>query len=152
MNLPEYKDLRMRMTEDGKHEVLDILRRRFVSLTPEEWVRQHFIHFLIIEKGYPQGLLANEVELKVADKKLRCDSVLFDQNRQPKVVIEYKAESVELTPKVIRQITTYNMLLNVDYLMISNGLVHLCLHYEKNDDKWVFVKEIPQYEELIVKK
>ena len=67
------------------------------------------------------------------------------------MVIEYKAESVELTPKVIRQITTYNMLLNVDYLMISNGLVHLCLHYEKNDDKWVFVKEIPQYEELIVK-
>ena len=151
MNLPEYKDLRMRMTEDGKHEVLDILRRRFVSLTPEEWVRQHFIHFLITEKGYPQGLLANEVELKVADKKLRSDSVLFDQNRQPKMVIEYKAESVELTPKVIRQITTYNMLLNVDYLMISNGLVHLCLHYEKNDDKWVFVKEIPQYEELIVK-
>lgn len=151
MNLPEYKDLRMRVTEDGKHQVLDILRRRFVNLTPEEWVRQHFIHFLITEKGYPQGLLANEVELKVADKKLRCDSVLFDQNRQPKVVIEYKAESVELTPKVIRQITTYNMLLNVDYLMISNGLVHLCLHYEKNDDKWVFVKEIPQYEELIVK-
>ena len=91
MNLPEYKDLRMRVTEDGKHQVLDILRRRFVNLTPEEWVRQHFIHFLITEKGYPQGLLANEVELKVADKKLRCDSVLFDQNRQPKVVKGDKA-------------------------------------------------------------
>lgn len=148
MNLPEYKDLRIRVTEDGKHQVLDILRRRFVNLTPEEWVRQHFIHFLITEKGYPQGLLANEVELKVADKKLRCDSVLFNHNRQPRMIMEYKAESVELTPKVIKQITTYNMLLNVDYLMISNGLMHLCMHYEKNDDKWIFMKEIPEYDSI----
>lgn len=148
MNLPEYKDLRMRVTESGRHEVLDILRHRFVNLTPEEWVRQHFIHFLITDKGYPQGLLANEVELKVGEKKLRCDSVLFDRERRPKAIIEYKAESVALTQKVIKQVTTYNMLLNVEYIMISNGLMHLCLHYEKEDNKWVFLKDIPEYQEV----
>ena len=148
MNLPEYKELRTRVTDNGRHEVLDILRRKYVSLTPEEWVRQHFINYLIKDKGYPQGLLANEVELKVGEKKLRCDSVLYGHDRQPRMIIEYKAESVELTPKVIKQVTTYNMLLNVDYLMISNGLMHLCLHYEKDNDKWIFLEEIPEYEKL----
>ena len=148
MNLPEYKELRTRVTDDGRHEVLDILRRKYVSLTPEEWVRQHFINYLITEKGYPQGLLANEVELKVGDKKLRCDSVLYGHDRQPRIVIEYKAENVALTPKVIKQITTYNMILQVKYLIISNGLMHLCLHYEEDTDKWIFLEGIPEFKTL----
>ena len=81
MNLPEYENIRLRKTQDGKHEVLDILRRRFVTLTPEEWVRQHFVNFLISHKGYPAALMANEVELTVGGKRLRCDSVLFDKER-----------------------------------------------------------------------
>ena len=148
MNLPEYKDLRTRVTDNGRHEVLDILRRKYVTLTPEEWVRQHFINYLITEKGYPQGLLANEIELKVGDKKLRCDSILYGKDMQPKMIMEYKAENVALTPKVIKQITTYNMLLRVRYLIISNGLMHLCLHYEEEKDKWTFMEEIPEYKTL----
>ena len=148
MNLPEYKDLRTRVTDNGRHEVLDILRRKYVTLTPEEWVRQHFINYLITEKGYPQGLLANEVELKVGDKKLRCDSILYGKDMQPKMIMEYKAENVALTPKVIKQITTYNMLLRVRYLIISNGLMHLCLHYEEEKDKWTFMEEIPEFKTL----
>lgn len=148
MNLPEYKDIRIRMTQNAKYEVLDILRQRFVSLTPEEWVRQHFVNWLITEKGYPKALMANEVEIKVGDKKLRCDSVLFDSERMPQVIMEYKAESVALTPKVITQITTYNMLLKVNYLFISNGKQHLCLHYNKKEDKWDFLCEIPNYSDL----
>ena len=148
MNLPEYKELRTRVTDDGKHEVLDILRRKYVSLTPEEWVRQHFINYLIKDKGYPQGLLANEVELKVGEKKLRCDSVLFGHDRQPRMIIEYKAENVTLTPKVVKQITTYNMILKVKYLIISNGLMHLCLHYEEDKDKWTFLEGVPEYESV----
>ena len=149
MNLPEYKELRTRVADNGRHEVLDILRRKYVTLTPEEWVRQHFINYLITEKGYPQGLLANEVELKVGDKKLRCDSVLYGQDRQPRMIIEYKAENVALTPKVIKQVTTYNMILRVKFLIISNGLIHLCLHYEENEDKWTFLNDIPNYNSLI---
>lgn len=148
MNLPEYKNLRTRVADNGRYEVLDILRRKYVSLTPEEWVRQHFINYLITDKGYPQGLLANEVELKVGDKKLRCDSVLYGHDRQPRMIMEYKAENVTLTPKVIKQITTYNIILKVKYLIVSNGLMHLCLHYEEEADKWAFLEEIPKYGEL----
>jgi len=138
----------MRITDNGRHEVFDILRHRYVTLTPEEWVRQHFINFLISEKDYPQGLLANEVELRIKEKKLRCDTVLFNRSREPVMIIEYKAESVTLTPKVIKQVTTYNMLLGVKYLIISNGKMHLCMHYEEQEDKWIFLEDIPHYNSL----
>ena len=94
MNLPEYKNIRIRKTQDGKHEVLDILRQRFVTLTPEEWVRQHFVNFLIHHRGYPAALMANEIELTVGEKRLRCDTVLFDKERKPQMIIEYKAEAI----------------------------------------------------------
>lgn len=148
MNLPEYESIRLRKTANGKHEVLDVLRQRFVALTPEEWVRQHFVHFLVSHKGYPAALMANEVELTVGGKRLRCDSVLFDKERKPRMIIEYKAESIPLTDKVLTQVATYNMLLHVDYLMVSNGNTHLCLHYNHGKRKWEFLPGIPQYSEL----
>ena len=148
MNLPEYESIRLRKTANGKHEVLDVLRQRFVALTPEEWVRQHFVHFLVSHKGYPAALMANEVELTVGGKRLRCDSVLFDKERRPRMIIEYKAESIPLTDKVLTQVATYNMLLHVDYLMVSNGNTHLCLHYNNGKRKWEFLPGIPQYSEL----
>ena len=104
MNLPEYKDIKIRKTQNGKYEVLDILRHRFVSLTPEEWVRQHFVNFLVTERQYPAALMANEIEICVGDKRLRCDSVLFDRGGKPLMIMEYKAESVTLTADVLRHI------------------------------------------------
>ena len=77
MNLPEYKDIRLRKTLNGKHEVFDILRHRYIALTPEEWVRQHFVNYLITKKGYPGALLANEVELRVGDKVRLLMAFLF---------------------------------------------------------------------------
>lgn len=148
MNLPEYKDIKLRQSQDGKYEVLDILRHKFVSLTPEEWVRQHFVNMLITYKGYPAGLLGNEVELAIGDKKLRCDSVLFGSDRKPRMIIEYKAESIPLTEKVITQITTYNMLLHVSYLIVSNGNQHLCLHYNMETKRWNILPDIPSYNDL----
>lgn len=148
MNLPEYTDIRIRKSQNGKHEVLDILRQRFVALTPEEWVRQHFVNYLITHRGYPKGLMANEIELTVGEKHLRCDTVLFGLDRRPRMIIEYKAESIPLTEKVLTQITTYNMLLHVSYLVISNGNQHICMHLDPKQNKWVFLKEIPTYSEL----
>lgn len=136
------------MTQNGKREVLDVLRQRFVTLTPEEWVRQHFINFLICHRGYPRALMANEVELAVGEKRLRCDSVLFDMERKPRMIMEYKAEDIPLTDKVLTQVATYNMLLHVDYLIASNGNTHLCLHYNHDKGKWEFMPDIPQYTEL----
>ncbi len=143
LNLPRYE---IRVVErEGKRMILDVLRRKYVALTPEEWVRQHFIHYLCDHKGYPSAYLANEVELKVGDKKLRCDTVLYDSDLRPRMIIEYKAPSIKLTQKVFDQITVYNFLLRVDYLIISNGLQHYCCRMNYENHAYEFAREIPDY-------
>lgn len=128
--------------------VFDILRRRNVALTPEEWVRQNFIHYLINHKGYPQELLANEVALQVGDKALRADSVLYSRDLRPRMIVEYKAPTVTITQKTFNQITVYNMLLHVDYLVISNGLNHYCCKMDYDSKKYLFLEEIPDYQNI----
>ena len=128
--------------------MFDILRRRYVALTPEEWVRQHFVHFLIDHKGYPKGLLANEVELRVGEKRLRCDTLLYDRDLQPRMIIEYKAPDIALTQRVFDQITTYNLLLHVDYLVISNGQQHHCCRMDYEKRSYEFLPDIPDYNSL----
>ena len=132
----------------GKPTVFDILRRKHVALTPEEWVRQNFIHYLIEHKGYPKELLANEVALQAGDKVLRADSVLYDRQLHPRMIIEYKAPTVNITQKTFDQITIYNMLLHVDYLIISNGLNHYCCKMDYDGKKYLFLEEIPEYQNL----
>lgn len=146
LNLPQYD---IRVTENGgKKAILDVLRRKYVALTPEEWVRQHFIHYLTEHMGYPAPYLANEVELRSGSKKLRCDSVLYDSSLRPRMIIEYKAPTVGITQKVFDQISVYNMLLHVDYLVVSNGLSHYCCRMDYDSGKYYFLKEIPRYKEL----
>ncbi len=146
INLPAYE---MRVREQrGRHEVFDFLRRRYVALTPEEWVRQHFVHYLVEHKGYPKGLLANEMELRVGEKRLRCDTVLYNNVLQPLMIMEYKAPSVPITQRVFDQITAYNILLHVDYLVVSNGLQHYCCRMDYEGRSYTFLKEIPDYSML----
>lgn len=146
LNLPRF-EIRVER-HAGRLTIYDILRRRHVALTPEEWVRQHFIHFLIDHKGYPKGLLANEVELHCGEKSLRCDSLLYDREMRPRMIIEYKAPSVVITPKVFQQIATYNFLLHVDYLVVSNGLNHYCVKMDYDNQNFLYLEEIPSYENL----
>lgn len=146
INLPPY-EIKLR-DNGGKRQIFDFLRRRYVALTPEEWVRQHFVHFLIEHKGYPQGLLANEVELRIGEKKLRCDSLLYNKELQPQMIIEYKAPHIELTQRVFDQITAYNFLLRVDYLIVSNGRQHYCCRMDANHQEYSFLKDIPDYQAL----
>lgn len=131
-----------------KRKIFDVLRRKYVSLTPEEWVRQHFVHFLISHKGYPKAYLANEIELAIGDKRLRCDSVLYGSDLKPRMIIEYKAPTIAITQRVFNQIVTYNRLLHVDYLIVSNGLTHYCLQMDYASQQYRFLKEIPNYAEL----
>jgi hypothetical protein len=119
-----------------------------VALTPEEWVRQHFVHFLTEHKGYPKGLLANEIELKVGEKKLRCDTLLYNKVLQPQMIIEYKAPGITLTQRVFDQIAVYNMLLHVDYLVVSNGLSHYCCRMDYDRRQYTFLSDIPDYTAL----
>ena len=129
--------------------IFDILRNRYVALTPEEWVRQHFIHFLIEYKGYPKAYLANEIMLKVpGGKRLRCDSLLCNKLMQPRMIIEYKAPTVAISQKVFDQISVYNMLLRVDYLVVSNGIQHYCCKMDYENRKYSFLKDIPDYRNL----
>ena len=146
LNLPQYE---IKITrQQGKPFILDTLRRRYVSLTPEEWVLQHFCHFLTGHLGYPPSLLATEVELRIGVKRLRCDSVLYNTAAQPVMLIEYKAPTVALSQKVFDQITAYNMLMHVDYLIISNGLQHYCCRMDYENHTYTFLNDIPDYNEL----
>lgn len=146
LNLPSF-DIRCRES-GGRPSVFDVLRRRYVALTPEEWVRQHFVHYLMACKGYPKGLLANEVELRVGDKKLRCDTLLYAPDSRPCMIIEYKAPSIVLTQRVFDQISVYNHLLHVDYLVVSNGLEHFCCRMDYESRSYAFLREIPMYDAL----
>jgi hypothetical protein len=132
-----------------KPTIFDILRNKYVALTPEEWVRQHFIHYLIEHLDYPSALLANEVNLQIQNgKKLRADSVLYERDLHPKVIIEYKAPSIALTQKVFDQISAYNLLLHVDYLMVSNGMENYCCKMNYKNKKYLLFKDIPNYKNL----
>ena len=146
INLPPY-EIKLR-EKDGRRQIFDFLRRRYVALTPEEWVRQHFVHFLIEKKGYPKGLLANEIEQKIGNKKLRCDTLLYNKDLRPKMIIEYKAPEIAITQRVFNQITVYNFLLHVDYLIVSNGRQHYCCRMDYEKGEYTFLQDIPHYTEL----
>lgn len=128
--------------------IFDFLRRKYVALTPEEWVRQHFTHFLVGHKGYPQALLANEVELRAGEKRLRCDTLLYTREATPRMIIEYKAPSIQIQQKTFDQITAYNLLLKVDYLVVSNGIQHYCCQMDLPERTYRFLTDIPDYTSL----
>ena len=147
LNLPP-AELKIEERE-GVPYVFDILRKRSIKLTPEEWVRQHFVHYLIEEKGFPQGLLANEVSLSLGSTTKRCDTVVYDLHALPQMIIEYKAPSISLSQKVFDQISRYNLVLRVPYLIVSNGLQHFCCLMNYSALNYRFLREIPRYEELV---
>jgi len=146
LNLPSF-DIKI-AERDGHPAVFDPLRRRYVALTPEEWVRQHFVHFLTEHKHYPAGLLMNEVELRCGDKRLRCDSVLYDRALRPQMIVEYKAPTVNITQRVFDQIFAYNLLLHVDFLIVSNGLTHYCCKADYANRRCLFLHDIPDYADI----
>lgn len=147
LNLPPF-EIKLRGTK-AQPQIFDILRKKYIALTPEEWVRQHFVHFLVEHKGYPAALMANEIQLKVGEKTLRADSVLYSRDLKPRMIIEYKAPHIPITQKVFDQISIYNMFLHVDYLVVSNGLQHYICKMDYNDKKYLFLEDIPDYKELL---
>lgn len=146
LNLPsfEYKVIK----QNGRPVIFDFIRRRYVALTPEEWVRQHFVHFLIEHKGYPRALMANEVQLNLNHTKKRCDTVLYRRDLTAQMILEYKAPDVEITQAVFDQIGRYNLVLHVDYLVVSNGLRHYCCRMDYARNQYQFLPDIPSYEKL----
>ncbi|MCF6170892.1 MAG: type I restriction enzyme HsdR N-terminal domain-containing protein [Bacteroidales bacterium] len=144
LNLPE-TPLKTRQNPQGKTEVFDAIRKKYVALQPEEWVRQQFIGFLIHHKNYPASLIAIEKGLAINGLQKRFDAVVFNRNGRPVVLIEFKAPQVKLDDTTFRQVAAYNLNMRVNYLIISNGLMHYCceMDYEKNSFR--FLKDIPGY-------
>ncbi|MDR0540723.1 MAG: type I restriction enzyme HsdR N-terminal domain-containing protein [Dysgonamonadaceae bacterium] len=145
LNLPP-ANLKIRR-QDNKDYVFDRLRKQHVRLTPEEWVRQHFIHYLIEQKHYPEGLMANEVCITLGSVTRRCDTVLYDTFLQPQMIMEYKAPAVAVSQKTFDQIMRYNHCLKVPWLIVSNGLQHYCCRIDEQR-KGTFLASIPEWSEL----
>ena len=146
LNLPEYNFKIIKRNSVLK--IFDEIRKKYIVLIPEEWVRQNFIRYLITEKSFPLSLTAVEMSLEINNLKKRADIVVFGKNRDVKVLIECKAPEVNITQKAFDQIARYNMKFQAEYLIVTNGLKHFCCkpNYEKNN--YEFLKEIPDYRNL----
>lgn len=129
-------------------EVYDVLRRKWLLLTSEEWVRQHFVHYLIDTLGFPASLMGNEIGIRLNSTLRRCDTVVYSSSLEPLMIVEYKAPSVAIDQKVIDQIMRYNVVLRVPYLVVSNGMHHYCIMFDAATGKYKLLTRIPRYEEL----
>tara|TARA_B110000914_G_scaffold66962_1_gene58486 strand:+ start:2177 stop:2626 length:450 start_codon:yes stop_codon:yes gene_type:complete len=143
LSLPIYK---LKMKSDGeKTYIFDVVRKKYLLLTPEEWVRQNFIHYLNKEKKYPLGLMGVEQMVKYNSLKTRADIVMYNTEGKANIIVECKAPDVKITQDTFNQIAKYNSQLKVKYLLVTNGMNHYCceMNYEKNEI--VFLEEVPTY-------
>jgi hypothetical protein len=132
----------------GKQQIFDSIRRKYVALTSEEWVRQNFIQWLIHDKNYPPGLIAIEKELTLNDLKKRFDIVVYNKNHVPSLLIECKAPEIKISQKSFDQAGRYNLTLKVSYLVITNGLEHYCCHIDIEKGAYSFIEHIPDFDNL----
>lgn len=146
LNFPTYN---FRLKSEGKKtKIFDEVRGKYLILTPEEWVRQHLVKYLILEKGFPQGLIALEAGLKYNNKSMRVDLLCTNTNGHKILLAECKAPNVKISQKTFDQISRYNIIHRVPYLIVSNGLNHYCSIINFESKSYEFVKEIPQYKIL----
>ena len=142
LNLPTY-NFKLKNSQN-KTLIFDKLRKKYVVLTPEEWVRQHFVHFLIDQKKYPETLIAIEKQLTINNLKKRTDILIFNSDGKPEVVIECKAPSIKISQKTFDQIARYNMTLKTDLLVVTNGIQHYICIMDHQNKRYHFLKEIPK--------
>lgn len=143
LNFPKYS-FRIKSSENRLH-IFDVIRKKFVLLQPEEWVRQHVVHFLISTKHYPKSLINVEKQLEVNRLKRRYDIVVFKPSGTIEVLVECKAPDVKITQHTFDQIAQYNYQLQSNYLMVTNGMEHYYCKIDPEQEKYHFLKEIPDF-------
>ena len=143
LNLPPF-EYRLQQEAD-KTTIFDTIRKKFVVLTPEEWVRQHFVHYLTEHLRYPRTLIGVEVGLRYNRMLRRSDIVVYGRDGAPFMVIECKAATVALSPAVFEQVTVYNQPLRAEYITVTNGLEHYCCRMDYTVSSYAFLKELPKY-------
>lgn len=146
LNLPLY-DFTIKSME-GKKYIFDSIRKKYVVLSPEEWVRQNFVRYLIEQKKYSPGLVRIEHTIQSGKKIFRSDIVVYDRAASPVLVVECKAPDVKINQSVFDQIASYNYILKVDFLVVTNGLEHYCCKMDYMNKKYEFLEEIPSFKDL----
>src|ERR1700757_1663713 len=136
--------------EDGRLMLFDEIRKKHILITPEEWVRQHFVQYLINQKGYPKALIKLEGGLKLHGNARRTDIVVFNSSGEKILLIECKAPSVNIDQKVFDQVARYNMVHNVSLLAVSNGLKHYYCRINFESRDYIFIEELPHYRDLCI--
>ena len=143
LNLPTYQ-FKIKSSEN-KQLIFDTLRKKYVVLTPEEWVRQNFVQYLINEKNYPISMIAVEKQLTINTLKKRFDILIFNSDGSSKIIVECKAPNIKISQDTFDQIARYNLKLNADYLVVTNGLTHFSCKLDNLNEKYIFLKEIPEF-------
>jgi len=147
LNLPDYPHKIKQ--ENNKAYIFDFIRKKYLVLTPEEWVRQHFVHYLITLKKFPSSLIVIEKGLKLNEMQKRADVLVYNKNGNPLVLVECKAATVKITQETFNQIARYNMVFHVPYLIVTNGLQHYCCKIDFSNQSFAFLDDIPMFDEMI---
>lgn len=143
LNFPPYS-FRFKSREN-KISIFDEIRKKFVILTPEEWVRQHVIRYLTEEKQYPKSLISVEKEIKLHQTKKRYDIVVYTSDGSIKLIVECKAPNIAISQETFDQIARYNLSVNASFLMVTNGMEHYYCQLDYGNERYLFLKDIPQY-------
>lgn len=143
LNFPKF-DFRVKTTQNQLW-IFDIIRKKFVVLGPEEWVRQHVLHYLIFIKKYPKSLITVEKQLLVNSLKKRCDLIVYDNTGQLTILVECKAPEIRITQQTFDQIARYNAAAKAQYLMVTNGLSHYYCIMDQEEEKYQFLNDIPDF-------
>ena len=135
-------------TVNSKKLVFDIIRKKYVALTPEEWVRQNFVHYLINQLRYPAGLIAIEAVVKINSLNQRADIVVYNRKGKPVLIVECKAPKVRIDNSVFEQAARYNISLGVNYLLVTNGLKHYCSLLDLEHKSYKMLKSVPAFDDI----
>lgn len=137
------------ITKDQKKYIFDFIRKKHIILTPEEWVRQNFIKYLVELKKYPVGLIGVEQKLPGKNQNFRTDIVIFSKSAKALMIIECKSEKIKINQDVFDQAAKYNFQFKADYLVVTNGINHYMCKLNYQEKSYVFMKEVPDYKELL---
>jgi hypothetical protein len=143
LNLPQF-EYKLKKA-DGKVWIFDGIRKKFIVLTPEEWVRQHFVNYLIAEKKYPRSLIRVEGGLVYNQLAKRTDIVVFDRQGKPWMVVECKSPALQVSPATLSQASVYNATLQAQFLAVSNGLTHLCARIDWQERSTTLLEDTPPF-------
>lgn len=144
LNLPKI-ECNIRKNE-GKIEIFDVIRKKYIHLTPEEWVRQHILHYLIYERSYPKSLIRVESGLKYNQLRKRSDILVYNRSAAPFLIVECKAFDVKINQTTIDQVSVYNKQLGAQYAVVSNGLVHYCCEFDRETGAISFINSFPDFQ------